>query len=331
MGVNRVRFLQASLTGLCGSAAIGRRMGSASGGTLAIDSPNLFPESFTYLAATDRFYVGSLRYGRVSSVSASGTIETLCDDPRLKSTFGIVADESRGVIYACNADVGISVRSRAAEIGRVCGLATIDARTGAIRRYVDMSGLQAGKHLPNDAAMARDGSIYVTDSLSPAIYRISSGGHAERFVSDPRFGATAPAAGLDGIAIASTGTIVVNHFAHGTFFRIDPVAKSVSQMVVDGGAHFKGCDGMRFEPGGRLIVAQSTLAGMPSRNALRELTSHDDWKTASVSKSIALSGTTYQSVRTKTGVYGIASRLEQLFQNPKTAHVGGFRIVRISA
>jgi sugar lactone lactonase YvrE len=329
MSVSRLRFMQTSLVaGLCGTAMV-LRGAFASEATLAIDSPNLFPESFAYLASTDRFYVGSLRYGRVSSVAADGTIKTLCADPRLKSTFGIIADESRGVVHACNADLGISVRSQAAGVGQVCSLATIDARTGAVLAYVDLSGLQAGRHLPNDAAIASDGSIYVTDSLSPVVYRIPKRGQAERFVSDPRFAATAPAAGLDGIAVAASGTIVVNHISHGAFFRIDPRTKAVSQIALAGG-DLKGCDGMRFGRDGRLIVAQSTLAG-PSRNALNELTSHDDWRTASVSKSWALTATTYQSVRTKTGVYGVQSRLEQLFHDPKGVHVPGFSIVKISA
>ncbi|MBD5656224.1 MAG: hypothetical protein IAI50_13755 [Candidatus Eremiobacteraeota bacterium] len=331
MSVNRIRFMQASLlAGLCGPAAIGSRNASASDATLSIDSPNLFPESMAYLASTVRFYVGSIRYGRISSVDANGTIETLCEDPRLKSTFGIIADESRGVVHACNADVGISVRSRASDVGHVCSLATIDARTGAVRRYVDLSDLQAGRHLPNDAAIAGDGSIYVTDSFSPVVYRISRGGRAEHFVSDVRFAASGTAAGLDGIAIASSGTIIVNHISHGTFFRIDPRTRAVSQIAIAGGANLKGCDGMRFERDGRLIFAQSILAG-PSRNALNALISHDDWKTASISKTWALSATTYQSVRTKAGVYGVQSQLEQLFRNPKSARVFGFRIVRISS
>lgn len=329
MSVSRLRFVSL-LAGLCAPAAIGLRSGSASDGTLSINSSNLFPESFAYLASTARFYVGSLRYGRVSSVAANGTIETLCEDPRLKSTFGIFADESRGVVYACNADIGLSVRSRASDVGRVCGLATIDGRTGTVRRYVDLIGSQGGKHLPNDGAVAPDGSIYVADSLSPVVYRVDRQGGAERFVTDRRFAASGGGAGLDGIAIASSGSVIVNHISHGTFFRIDPRTKTVSQIAIDGGVRLKGCDGMRFERDGRLIVAQSSVAG-PARNALNALTSHDDWRTATVSKSVPLSATTYQSVRTATGVYGVQSRLERLFHDPKTAHVSGFHIVRISS
>jgi sugar lactone lactonase YvrE len=266
---------------------------AAASGTRFIAASNLFPENMTYLETADLFYVGSLRYGRVSSVDAHGKLATLCDDPRLISTFGIFADQARGLIYACNADVGVSVRSRPSKNGRVCSLATIDARSGVLVRYVDIIGSEPGRHLPNDGAIASDGSIYVTDTFSPVVHRISKDGHAEVFVSNPDFGARPPAAGLDGIAIASSGTIIANHISGGKLFRIDPSTKAVSQVVVDGGVLLKGCDGMRFERDGRLMVTQGTLAG-PSRNALCALSSADDWKTATVSHVWPLSATTYQ-------------------------------------
>ena len=298
---------------------------------IAVDAPELFPESMAYLAATQRFYVGSVRYGRVSSVGFDGTIATLVDDPSLHSTFGIVADEKRGTILACSADIGLSVRSTTADTTRICKVLTIDARSGEIVRTVDLIASTPGKHLPNDAAIAADGSVYVTDTLSPIVFRISPTGEPGTFVTDVRF---APpdgpgGAGLDGIAIAASGTIVVNHISGGNLFRIDPSTKAVTRVVVDGGVLLKGCDGMRFERDGRLIVVQGTLVG-PSRNALCTLESADDWKTATVSRVRPLSATTYQSVRTNTGVYGVQGRLEDLFRDPKNVNVPGFSITRIA-
>lgn len=322
--------MRALLAAGASACAASSPQAAAAAEKLSVAAPNLFPENFAYLETTNLFYVGSLRYGRVSSVNADGKLATLCNDPRLISTFGIFADQARGLIYACNADVGVSARSRPSKNGRVCGLATIDARSGAIVRYVDVIGSQPGGHLPNDGAIASDGSIYVTDTLSPVVYRISKNGHPEVFVSNPNFGAKPPAGGLDGIAIASSGTIIVNHISGGKLFRIDPSTRAVSRVVVDGGMLLKGCDGMRFERDGRLIVTQGTLAG-PSRNALCALRSADDWKTATVAHVWPLSATTYQSVRTKTGVYGVQSQLEQLFQDPKGVRVSGFHITRISA
>ncbi len=333
--MNRVQFVLASLGASVASFSFPRLSAAAedesgSGGTIAVDAPNLFPESFAYSATTKLFYVGSVRYGRVSSVDSSGTIKTLSDDPRLKSTFGIFVDDSRGLVHACNTDVGISVRSKPSNVGHVCELVSIDARSGTVVRFVDLIGSGPGRHLPNDGAVASDGTIYVTDTTSPVVYRVSKAGLAERYVTHPGFAAAGTAPGLDGIAIAASGTIVVNHISHGTFFRIDPHAKKVSKIALAGAAELVGCDGMRFEKDGRLIVAQSTVTGA-GRNALNELTSDDDWKTATVSKSVRLSATTYQSVRTPAGVYGVQSRLEQLFKNPKSPHVAAFDIVRIAS
>ena len=331
--MNRVGFVRASLSASVAVLPATRFAAAAAGpsasGTIAVGSADLFPESFAYSAATNKFYVGSVRFGRVSSVDWSGTIATLSNDPRLKSTFGIFVDDSRGLVHACNTDVGMSVRSDSSGVGRVCDLVSFDARSGAVSRFVDLARNGAGRHLPNDGAVARDGSIYVTDSFSPVVYRVTRDGHAERFVTHPGFAATGVAAGLDGIAIAASGTIVVNHISHGTFFRIDPRSKKVAKIVLTGGPVLVGCDGMRFETDGRLIVAQSTVTGA-GRNALNELTSNDDWKTATFANVVRLSGATYQSVRTTAGVYGIQSRLERLFENPKNPHVPVFRIVPIA-
>lgn len=257
MSLSRGIFVRALLATGASAPAVSLPSAAAASGTLSIAAANLFPENFAYLQKPDLFYVGSLRYGRVSSVTPSGKLTTLCDDPRLISTFGIFADQAHGRIYACNADVGISVRSRSSKIGRVCGLATIDARSGVLVRYVDIIGSEPGRHLPNDGAIASDGSIYVTDTLSPVVHHVAHDGHAEVFVSNPDFGARPPAGGLDGIAIASSGTIVVNHISAGKLFRIDPSTKAVSQVILDGGVLLKGCDGMRFERDGRLMVGLS--------------------------------------------------------------------------
>ncbi len=297
---------------------------------IAVDAPELFPESMAYLAATQRFYVGSVRYGRVSSVGFDGTIATLVDDPSLHSTFGIVADEKRGTILACSADIGLSVRSTAADTTRICKVLTIDARSGEIVRTVDLIASTPGKHLPNDAAIAADGSVYVTDTLSPIVFRISPTGEPETFVTDVRF---APpdgpgGAGLDGIAIAPSGTIVANHIGHGTFFRIDPTTKAVTQVALPDDARLPGCDGMRFEKGD-LVFAQSVLGGPNAKNAMVTLTSTDDWRTAKIGTTVPAARSTYQTVRTPRGVYGIQSGLELLLKDPH-ASVPRFTIAHLA-
>jgi sugar lactone lactonase YvrE len=80
----------------------------------------------------------------------------------------------------------------------------------------------AGKtNLCNDMTVASDGTVYVTNSLTPQILQLKPGGKAlEVWVEDKRFQPPS-GAGLDGIAIGGDSNIYVNTFNSGEFFRVE--------------------------------------------------------------------------------------------------------------
>jgi sugar lactone lactonase YvrE len=334
----RSRFMrEAALSGaalLAATRAAGAHMGPKTlPHDVVVKAPNLFPESFAFSATTQRFYVGSLRYGRISSVAPDGSLATFSDDPALVSTFGIFTDEQRGLLYACNADVGLSTKTQTTTLRKLCELVVFDLKSGTLVKNVDLgAAVPGGPHLPNDGAIAADGSIYVTDTFLPVIYHVTSEGTPSVFVQDPRLGAPAGVPGLDGIQVASSGTVVANIISSGLLFRIDPVTKAISQVSVTGSAGpLIGADGMRFTADGRLWIAQSILGGNGARNALTALTSTDDWRTATVASEHPLSASSYQVAFAPAGAYVIQSGLEQLFKNPKAPDVDGFTVAAVAA
>jgi hypothetical protein len=69
--------------------------------------------------------------------------------------------------------------------------------------------------------VASDGTVYVTNSLSPQILQLKPGRTAlEVWVEDQQFQPPS-GAGLDGIAIGGDGNIYVNTFNGGKFFRVE--------------------------------------------------------------------------------------------------------------
>jgi streptogramin lyase len=76
-------------------------------------------------------------------------------------------------------------------------------------------------NLCNDLTVASDGTVYVTNSLSPQILQLKPGRTAlEVWVEDQQFQPPS-GAGLDGIAIGGDGNIYVNTFNGGKFFRVE--------------------------------------------------------------------------------------------------------------
>jgi len=73
----------------------------------------------------------------------------------------------------------------------------------------------------NDIAIGADGSVYVTDSFTPNIFRLAPGASAlEVFITDPRLAPAPNGVGLDGIAFGADGHLYVTQFIPGALFRI---------------------------------------------------------------------------------------------------------------
>jgi len=90
------------------------------------------------------------------------------------------------------------------------------------------SALFPGKtNLCNDMTVASDGTLYVTNSLTPQILQLKPGSKTlDVWVEDQQFQPPS-GAGLDGIAIGGDGNIYVNTFNGGKFFRVE--VKAVCQ------------------------------------------------------------------------------------------------------
>jgi hypothetical protein len=88
-------------------------------------------------------------------------------------------------------------------------------------------------NLCNDMTVASDGTVYVTNSLTPQILQLKPGGKAlEVWVEDKRFQPPS-GAGLDGIAIGGDSNIYVNNStaANSSASRSRMVSQAPSQSL----------------------------------------------------------------------------------------------------
>ena len=208
----------------------------------------VFPESFA--AGPDgTLYAGSLTMGAIYKAAPGATkaeafIAKPADGPG--GVIGVYADNKAGLLWACYSDL-------AAFSGQ-------KAMPSVARAYDMASGTEKASYaLPegsfcNDITAAGDGTVYVTDTIGGRVMRLKPGASAlETWVQDKSM------MGVDGVAIAPDGKLVLNNVMANTLFTIDVGADGAAGAVtpLKTSAPLKGPDGQRFGADGTMYLAEN--------------------------------------------------------------------------
>ncbi len=234
---------------------------------IVIERPGFNPEGIEWDAENSAFLLGSLADGTVYRVSDDGESTPFIDDADINVSAGIeiAAANRRLLVTSSEADVFFNFASPG-----IIGLGAYDLDTGERQFFVDLSDLHPGRGFANDVAVDADGNAYVTDSFSPAIYKVDADGNAELFIEDDRF--SAPFFGLNGIVAHPDGYLIASVAGQGQLFKIpldDPTALTEIALETPLGA-----DGMILDADGSLIAV--------SGGVVYRLTSADDFASAQV-------------------------------------------------
>lgn len=226
---------------------------------VVFETLNLQPEGVEYDAARGRFLVGSRTQGIIHAVDDDGTLTQVVSDPGLSATLGLHIDRARDRLLA----VGALGEANNPALG-IYALGS-----GETIHVIDLATVAApGGHIANDVVSDADGNAYVTDTLTPAIYRVTPDGTATIFSDDMAL------ARANGIEIYDNRYLIVATLTGPDLLRVsldDPPV--VTPIVVDlpGGG-----DGIVFTANGDLAVVGS--AG--GTGVVHRLRSDDDWASA---------------------------------------------------
>jgi sugar lactone lactonase YvrE len=208
-----------------------------------IEERDLVPEGTAWDPATRSVLIGSLNKNAIIAIAPDGKITDRV--PRggngLGSVVGIHVDTTRGILYATS-----NARfDRPADSTR-SALYAFEAATGRFRaRYEVPAG--SGPNFLNDLTSGTDGTVYVTDSRSGAIWVLRAGA-----TGLTRFDAAGRFTGPNGITTSPDGRHLF--IADMDFLRVVPLSGGAPwQLEVPDSINVFGVDGLAFASNGLIV------------------------------------------------------------------------------
>jgi sugar lactone lactonase YvrE len=247
--------------------------------------PNLFPEGVVYDKFNDRFYVSSTTRGDIGIVSADGSYTVFIDDPALTSTTGLEIDDARKLLYVSNAPGTVGV---------------YDTRTGSRLHLVNLAALLPGAPIfINDIALDPQGNAYVTNSLTPVIYKITPDGTASIFFQNTAFALPPGGFGFNGIEYGNSGGgyLLVAFTAGNQIIKI-PVNDTESYSIVSLNALLNRPDGLLLSKDGKQLIVVNNAGG--GEGKVLSFMSNNKWESGTLSSSFS-TGPVFPTTATTNG------------------------------
>jgi len=287
----------------------------------SIELAAMYPEGVDYDSKNERFVIGSLNKGNVSTLSTDGkNLQTLVNDDKIVGTIGVFTDEKNNRLIVVSADAGVSEKSGAngSTAGKIAYVGIYNLTTGVLIKGVDLKSLTPdGGAFPNAITVDKDDNIYVTDSFSPVIYKIDKSYNASIFVTNADLFSPAPNSfGLNGIVYSEDGYLIAVKTDDNKLFKI--MIDDPSQVTeVTGASEVKTPDGLGWTSDKKLVVIENGLGD----GKVHVLATTDNWSTATQTKEVSIGKTEFPTTCALTSngnVYVLVSYLGKILSGDKT-------------
>ena len=212
---------------------------------IVVDDTREFPESITSTKAGAVFF-GSITKGIIyRAAPGSSTAEPWIkpETGNLKNVLGVFADERAKILWVCSL-------VRAPEMPQDTSLKAFALGSGAFKASYSFPG---GKGVCNDIAVAKDGTVYVTETGEGKILRLKRGAKdLEVWSSDPLL------ASADGIALLADGSVYANGVRTGYFVKVPvrPDGSAGQAMKIETSRPLVRPDGMRSVGPNTILLAE---------------------------------------------------------------------------
>ncbi|HHC78728.1 MAG TPA: hypothetical protein ENK46_02510 [Flavobacteriia bacterium] len=280
-----------------------------------VKSPGLYPEGLVYDHKTESFYTTSVAQGKIVKVTKDGKVTVFADDKDLVSTIGLEIDVKRNRLIVCNSDPGASSKSSEATKGKLATVVFYNLKTGKREKYIDLAAIAPqGGHLANDVTIDDNGNLYITDSFSPIIYKISNKGKATILINDERLAAPAGTFGLNGLVYHPDGFLIVAIYNGGKLFKIPLNKPSDLKEIGLGDKPFPTIDGVLLLDDNTIALVCNNLSGADFPSAVYKVNTNNNWVSANTI-AVFKTGNTFPTTLTKAGndVFVVYAKLQMLF------------------
>ena len=137
---------------------------------------------------------------------------------------------------------------------KIARLVSFDLMSGKKLHVVELEKLAEGQHFCNDLTIDEKGTVYVTDSFTPVIYRVDVKYKASVFLKSDTF--KGEGFNLNGIVHHAGDYLLVAKYNDGTIWKIDEKdSKKMEQVAI--AEKLPNADGMLLTGDGELIVVQN--------------------------------------------------------------------------
>jgi sugar lactone lactonase YvrE len=217
---------------------------------IPINGSRVHPESITSDAAGN-IYVssvgGTIYRARAGGATAEPWIAPTPENG-LTSLFGVLADDPRGLLWACNNPPF----GGPPQPGAKSSLKAFELATGALKASYDLPG--EGPFACNDIAVGRLGATFATDTAGGRIFVLAPDGEAlTLFAADPAL------VGIDGIAFSQDGTMYINNVRQNSMQRVNRNGNDFAGLTtLTLSQPISGPDGLRPVSGNRFLQAEGS-------------------------------------------------------------------------
>ena len=221
-----------------------------------LKDPKLIPEGIAYDATGDRFFIGSIAQRKIVVTNAKAEARDFSSpSDKLDTVLGLAVDPARGHLYAVSTNGFLDE----AKTERRNAVVRYELKSGRLTdRFDAMEAMQL-----NDLAVAPDGTLYVTDSMSASLFRKKPDEAALT-----RLGAAGALRGGNGIALGEDGMLYV---ASSTgILRVDTSTGEPTRLPQPDTVMTGGIDGLYWHDGDLLGIQNSTNPGRVVRIALTD-------------------------------------------------------------
>jgi sugar lactone lactonase YvrE len=289
------------------------------GQNINFSADKLYPEGTAYSQKMDMFFVSSVHTGTVGKVDRKGNYTKFIDEKEFVSTIGLLVDDDRNLIYVNVSDPGASIKSTILTTGKLAKLAAYDLTTGKQKFIADLGSLNpTGGNFANDMTIDSKGNIYVTNSFSPIIFKVTQTGKASIFATSNLW--KGEGFNLNGIVYHNNGYLLTTQMNTGMIYKVDVHSKKVSKVDIE---PLIGSDGLILKSLNELILISN------SAQTVYQISSTDNWKTAAIKNKVE-TVSTYPTtgVLAKGKIYVLNAKLNELF-DPKAVKTSDFTLQQI--